>query len=136
MLARTDDGSIRIREMTGKIDVETGDGSVVVAGTFTHLRAKTGDGSVRIAADPGSRVEEDWVVETRDGSIEVRLPEAIDVAVDAVTTDGAVRSNYPGLTVERRDDDEDSRRELRGTLGAGGRTLRIRTGDGTIRFER
>lgn len=136
VLARTDDGSIRIREMTGKIDVETGDGSVVVAGTFTHLRAKTGDGSVRIAADPGSRVEEDWVVETRDGSIEVRLPEAIDVAVDAVTTDGAVRSNYPGLTVERRDDDEDSRRELRGTLGAGGRTLRIRTGDGTIRFER
>ncbi len=136
VLARTDDGSIRFREMTGKVDVETGDGSVVVGGTLTHLRAKTGDGSVRIALEPGSRLEEDWVVETRDGSIEVRLPEAIDVAVDAVTTDGAVRSNYPGLTVERRDDDEESRRELRGTLGTGGRTLRIRTGDGTIRFER
>lgn len=137
VLARTDDGSIRFREMTGKVDVETGDGSVVVGGTLTHLRAKTGDGSVRVAVEPGSRVEEDWTVETRDGSVEVRLPETMDVVVDAVTSDGSIRSNYPGLTVERGDDDEDrSRRELRGTLGGGGRTLRIRTGDGTIRFER
>jgi putative adhesin len=138
VLARTDDGSIRFREITGKVDVETGDGSVVVDGTLTHLRAKTGDGSVRIGVEAGSRVEDDWTVETRDGSVEVRLPEAVDVVVDAVTTDGGIRSNYPGLTVERADDDHDdrSRRELHGTLGAGGRTLRVRTGDGTIRFAR
>lgn len=137
--ARTDDGGIRFREVTGKVDVETGDGSVVVNGIFTHLRAKTGDGSVRIAVDAGSRADDDWTVETRDGSVEVRLPETLDVQVDAVTSDGSVRSNYPGLSVERsRDDDGDdeSRRQLRATLGAGGRTLRIRTGDGTIRFER
>ena len=78
VLARTDDGSIRFREITGKLDVETGDGSVVVNGTFTHLRAKTGDGSVRLAVEPGSRVDDDWTVETRDGSVEVRLPEAVD----------------------------------------------------------
>ena len=108
VLARTDDGSIRFREMTGKVDVETGDGSIVVGGTLTHLRAKTGDGSVRVAVEPGSRVEEDWTVETRDGSVEVRLPETLDVVVDAVTSDGSIRSNYPGLTVERGDDDERS----------------------------
>ena len=128
---------IRFREITGKVDVETGDGSIVVGGTLTHVRAKTGDGSVRIALEPGSRVEDDWSLETRDGSVEVRLPEALDVVVDAVTSDGRVSSNYPGLSVERSDDDDDrSRRELRGTLGAGGRTLRVRTGDGAIRFER
>ncbi len=137
VVARTDDGSIRFREITGKVDVETGDGSIVVGGTLTHVRAKTGDGSVRIALEPGSRVEDDWSLETRDGSVEVRLPEALDVVVDAVTSDGRVSSNYPGLSVERSDDDDDrSRRELRGTLGAGGRTLRVRTGDGAIRFER
>ena len=138
VMARTDDGSIRLREITGKVDVETGDGSVAVGGTLTHLRAKTGDGSVRIGIEAGSRVEDDWTVETRDGSVEVRLPEAVDVVVDAVTTDGGIRSDYPGLAVERPDDDRDdrSRRELRGTLGAGGHTLRVRTGDGRIRFER
>ena len=135
--ARTDDGAIRLRESTGRVDVETLDGSVIVNGTFTHLRAKTGDGSVRIAAENGSALEDDWTVETRDGSVEVRLPEGLAGLVDAATSDGSIRSNHPGLTVPPSDDDErgEDRRELKATLGAGGKTLRVRTGDGTIRFE-
>lgn len=137
--ATTDDGSIRLRETTGKVDVETQDGSVVVNGTFTALRAKTGDGSVRIAAEKGSAVESDWLIETDDGSVEVRLPEGLAADVDAATSDGSIRSSYPGLTVpERSEDDEDrgdSGRQLKATLGTGGKVLRVRTGDGTIRFE-
>ena len=139
VLARTDDGSIRFREMTGKLDVETGDGSVVVGGTLTHLRAKTGDGSVRVAVEPGSRVEEDWTVETRDGS----RRGAPARAGGRGRRRGDFRRQHP-VQLSRADASiaptttttDRSRRELRGTLGAGGRTLRVRTGDGTIRFER
>ena len=137
--ATTDDGSIRLRETSGKVDVETQDGSVIVNGTFTALRAKTGDGSVRIAAEKGSAVESDWLIDTEDGSVEVRLPEGLAANVDAATSDGSIRSSYPGLTVpERSEDDEDrgdSGRQLKATLGTGGKVLRVRTGDGTIRFE-
>ena len=137
--ATTDDGSIRLRETNGKVDVETQDGSVVVNGTFTALRAKTGDGSVRIAAEKGSAVESDWLVETDDGSVEVRLPEGLAADVDAATSDGSIRSSYPGLTVPERSEDDDDRgdsgRQLKATLGTGGKVLRVRTGDGTIRFE-
>ncbi|MBP7778343.1 MAG: DUF4097 family beta strand repeat protein [Acidobacteria bacterium] len=137
--ARSDDGSIRLRETTGKVDAETRDGSIVVNGTLTHLRAKTGDGSVRIGAERGSTLEDDWVVETEDGSVEVRLPEGVSAVVDASTSDGSIRSNYPGLTVPRRTDEDrergDDGRQLTATLGQGGRTLRVRTGDGSIRFE-
>lgn len=137
--ATTDDGSIRLRETTGKVDVETQDGSVVVNGTFTALRAKTGDGSVRIAAEKGSAVESDWLIETDDGSVEVRLPEGLAADVDAATSDGSIRSSYPGLTVPERSEDGDDRgdsgRQLKATLGTGGKVLRVRTGDGTIRFE-
>lgn len=137
--ARSDDGSIRLRETSGKVDAETRDGSIVVNGTLTHLRAKTGDGSVRIGAERGSTLEDDWVVETEDGSVEVRLPEGVSAVVDASTSDGSIRSNYPGLTVPRRTDDDrvrgDDGRQLTATLGQGGRTLRVRTGDGSIRFE-
>jgi hypothetical protein len=137
--ATTDDGSIRLRETSGKVDVETQDGSVVVNGTFTALRAKTGDGSVRIAAEKGSAVESDWLVETDDGSVEVRLPEGLAADVDAATSDGSIRSSYPGLTVPERSEDDDDRgdsgRQLKATLGTGGKVLRVRTGDGTIRFE-
>jgi Putative adhesin len=137
--ATTDDGSIRLRETTGKVDVETLDGSVIVNGTFTALRAKSGDGSVRIAADKGSAVESDWLVDTEDGSVEVRLPEGLSAVVDAATSDGSIRSSYPGLTVPETPDGEGERRDdgrqLKATLGQGGHTLRVRTGDGTIRFE-
>ncbi len=138
--ASTGDGSIRLRETTGRVDAETEDGSIVVNGTLTHLRAKTGDGSVRIGAERGSVLEDDWLVETDDGSVEVRLPEGLAALIDAATSDGSIRSGYPGLTVPRRADDDDDRertdgRRLKATLGQGGRTLRVRTGDGTIRFE-
>lgn len=137
--AHTDDGSIRLRESSGRVDVETGDGSVVVSGTFTRVRAKTGDGSVRISALRGSALDDDWLVETDDGTVEIRLAEGFAAVVDAATSDGSIRSNYPGLTVPDRADGDDERRErgrqLTATIGAGGRTLRVRTGDGSIRFE-
>ncbi len=134
--ARTEDGSIRLREATGKIDVETLDGSIVVNGTLTHLRAVTGDGSVRIGADGGSALADDWLVETRDGTVEVRLPQGVGAVVDASTSDGVIRSSYPGLTIpDRPEGERTDRRELKSTLGAGGHTLRVRTGDGSIRFE-
>lgn len=139
--ARTDDGSVRLREATGKVDVETADGSVVVNGTLTHLRAKTGDGTVRVGVESGSKLADDWLVETRDGSVEIRLPDPLDVEVDAETEDGSIRSTYRGIDVPREEgDDREARRDrdgkqLRTTVGAGGKVLRVRTGDGAIRFE-
>jgi hypothetical protein len=137
--ASTDDGSIRLRETTGKVDAETLDGSVSITGQLTHLRAKSGDGSVRVTVEKGSALGDDWLVETTDGSVEVRLPDELAAEVDASTSDGAIRSSHRGITVPaRRDGEEDRRddgRQLKATLGAGGHTLRVRTGDGTIRFE-
>jgi hypothetical protein len=134
VVARTDDGAIRFRDVGGKIDVESLDGSIVVDGTLTHLRVKTNDGSVRVAAQPGSEIAADWQIESGDGSVEVRLPSGANAEVDASTSDGVVRSNYPGLEVSRSDDDR-AKRSLKGTLGSGGHLVRVRTGDGTIRFE-
>jgi hypothetical protein len=69
--------------------------------------------------------------------VEVRLPEGLDAVVDAVTSDGVVRSSHAELAAPRSDGDdgERGRRELKATLGAGGHTVRVRTGDGSIRFE-
>ncbi|MEZ5418564.1 MAG: DUF4097 family beta strand repeat-containing protein [Vicinamibacterales bacterium] len=135
--ARTDDGSIRLREVNGRVDVETIDGSVVVEGVVTHLRAKSGDGSMRVTLEQGSAVAADWLIETDDGSVEVRLPKGLAAEVDASTGDGRIRSSYPGLDVPGRSDDDDrgDRRTLKATLGGGGAVLRVRSGDGSIRFE-
>jgi len=127
------DGSIRGRHVSGDVDVRTGDGSVTLSGKLTSLRAHSGDGSVSIAADPGSTAGGDWDITTGDGSVTLALPPDFGAELDAHTGDGGIRtqdvsvSNVTGTL---------ARNWLRGRLGGGGHTLRVRTGDGSITLKR
>ena len=134
---RSGDGSIRLDAVEGKLDLETEDGSIGVEAKPTALRARTADGSIRLRVDADTKMTEDWDVQTADGSVTLTLPSSFDGELDAETRDGSVRANHPAVTNESRegDDREERRRTLKATLGSGGRTLRVRTGDGTIRIE-
>jgi hypothetical protein len=141
---RSGDGSIRIDKVTGKLDLETDDGSIGFEGKPTVLRLKTGDGSVRAQIDPDTVMSENWDLTTGDGSITLTLPTAFNAELDAETSDGTVRSSHPLLEEQKSErrsgEDNDERRErrrvMRTKMGDGGKTLRVRTGDGTIRIER
>jgi DUF4097 and DUF4098 domain-containing protein YvlB len=141
---RSGDGSIRLDNATGKLDLETDDGSIGVEAKPTVLRLRTGDGSIRTTIEPDAVMADNWDITTSDGSIVVTLPGLFNAELDAETSDGAVRTNHP-LLEDHRDDrrdgeDGDERRErrrvLRSKIGDGGKTFKIRSGDGTIRIER
>lgn len=125
----TGDGSVKVNDVTGAVDASSGDGSIAVTGKLSKLRARSGDGSMTIEAQPGSTAADEWDLTTGDGSITLRLPGDFNADIDAHTGDGGIRvhdltlSNVSGET---------SRHDLRGRLGSGGRTVRIRTGDGSI----
>lgn len=143
---RSGDGSIRIDNATGKLDLETDDGSVgVEEAQPTVLRLRTGDGSVRVGIEPDTVMAENWDITTSDGSISLTLPGLFNAEVDAETSDGTVRTDHPLLDTEDReprrdgegrDDRRERRRTLRTKMGDGGKILKIRSGDGTIRIER
>jgi DUF4097 and DUF4098 domain-containing protein YvlB len=137
IVVRSGDGSIRIDRAEGSLDVETEDGSITLNAKPTTLRARTSDGTVRLEVAADSAMSGDWDVQTGDGSVVLTLPSEFNAVLDAETRDGAVRANYPALRdVERAGEDRDERRRtLQATLGSGGRTLRVRTGDGSIRIE-
>jgi DUF4097 and DUF4098 domain-containing protein YvlB len=131
--AHTGDGSISLDRVSGRIKVDTGDGSVNVAGVVEALQARTGDGSITVRAADESTAVEDWDLSTGDGGMTIELPRQFDAEVDARTGDG--RISVEGLDVVRASGgDSEDRDELRGRLGAGGKTLRLRTGDGSIRL--
>jgi DUF4097 and DUF4098 domain-containing protein YvlB len=133
--ARSADGSVRLEGATGRLDVETEDGSIVVDGRPSVLRARTGDGSIRVQVEPDTQMSEAWDISTRDGSVTLTLPTAFNAEIDAETSDGSIRSSHPGLSTD--DDRHDQRRrQLHAKMGEGGVALKVRTGDGTIRFER
>ena len=142
---RSGDGSIRLDNVTGKLDLETEDGSIGLEAQPSVLKARTGDGSIRAMISPDSTMTDNWDLATSDGSVMLQLPGLFNAEIDAETSDGTVRSDHPLLSDEdrlerRRGEDGDERRDrrriLRAKMGDGGKILKVRTGDGTIRIER
>jgi DUF4097 and DUF4098 domain-containing protein YvlB len=131
MTIATGDGAVTIENSEGDVDIDTGDGSVSVAGKLGVVKVHTGDGSITFRADPGSSMKGDWSMITGDGGVAVYLPADFSADLDAHTGDGVIRSD---LKIDS-DNHDSNRRTLRGKLGAGGKLLKIRTGDGGIRLK-
>jgi DUF4097 and DUF4098 domain-containing protein YvlB len=127
----TGDGSVTVEDADGRLDIDTGDGSVTVGGKLTAVRLHTGDGSIVYRAQAGTAMTEDWEITTGDGGVSLYLPADFGAELDAHTGDGTIRND---LSLEGGGTGEVSRRTVRGRIGAGGRQLRIRTGDGSIRL--
>jgi hypothetical protein len=123
VVARSGDGSIEVRSVNGKVDLDTDDGSVRVEEIGGDLVARTGDGSVHgrnvdghaeIRTGDGS-VGLDGVltgvtIETRDGSIEVtaRPGSRTDTDWDVTTGDGNIQMEVPkgfGAEIDARTGD-------------------------------
>jgi hypothetical protein len=135
---RTGDGSIDVTDATGRVEADSGDGSVELSGRLEALDVRTGDGAVRLDIFDGSALKSDWSVNTGDGSISVRLPGNLDADLDAHTGDGGVHADGLPVAAERdeRSGNRATRDSLRAQLGNGGRTLRLRSGDGSINISR
>ena len=127
----TGDGSVTVDGAEGRLTLDTGDGGVNVAGKLTGVKLHTGDGSIVYRAQPGTAMAEDWDITTGDGGVSIYLPSDFGAELDAHTGDGTIRND---LDIEPSGSGQISRRTVRGRLGAGGRQLRIRTGDGSIRL--
>lgn len=131
--AHTGDGRIELEGINGVLNVDTGDGSINVAGKLTSVRARSGDGSVTVHADSGSAVDADWDIVTGDGSVTLEVPDDFGAELDAHTGDG--RINMQDVTLSNVTGNVD-RNTVRGRVGAGGRGVRVRTGDGSITLRR
>jgi hypothetical protein len=131
--ARTGDGRVRLDGIDGICDVVTGDGNISISGRFDLLRARTSDGTLTLKAFPGSQLSDDWHLQTGDGNIVFYLPDAMNAEIEAEANDGAAKADSAlALRVEA----DLPKRLLRGTLGTGGRLVRVSTGDGSIVFKR
>jgi len=136
LILDTGDGSVTVDGARGKLDVDTGDGGVNVAGRLTSVKLHTGDGSIVYRAEPGSEMSDNWDITTGDGGVTLYLPDGFGADLDAHTGDGSIRNDLEvvGAPEEDRGDRDQRRRTLRGRVGGGGRQIRVRTGDGTIRL--
>jgi len=127
----TSDGAIIGKGLAGELVAGTSDGRIEVFGTFAGLDLRTSDGRIVAGAGPGSEVRAPWDIRTQDGRISLRIPEGLAATLDARTEDGHV-----SMRTDATARGEVDSRAVRLDLNGGGNTIRVRSGDGSIRIER
>ncbi|MFZ3216868.1 MAG: DUF4097 family beta strand repeat-containing protein [Candidatus Acidiferrales bacterium] len=127
----TGDGHIQGHNLDGSLDADTGDGNLEIDGRFDLLELKTGDGSIEAQVGSGSKVTDGWTLHSGDGHITLRLPGDLNAYLDAHTGDGSITLDIPIQVSGSL-----NRSSVRGKMNAGGATLAVSSGDGSIHIEK
>lgn len=126
--ARTGSGSIEVEQTgSGGLDVGSGSGSVRARGVRGDVKASTSSGSLDVQGQPAG----EWRLSSSSGSVTISLPSGQGFEVDASTSSGRIRTDFP-VTVTGDVD----RRSLRGSAQGGGPLLHVRTSSGGISIQR
>lgn len=162
LTARTGDGGIEARGVTGQISLSTGDGNIIATDLEGSLRVQTGDGAVELT-DVRGRLQAqtgDGKMQVRgrftaleagtgDGSLTITIEPGsqMESAWSLRTGDGSIQLSLPdefSAELDAHTDDGSISTDLpvlisgklgnslRGRLNQGGNLLTVRTGDGSI----
>jgi Putative adhesin len=127
--AMTTNGAVHCVKLESVVQAETTNGDVEVS-TSEWASAKTTNGGVRVSmgnAKWSGELEE----ETTNGSVDVTLPASAEFKVDAGTTNGGISTAFP-ISVQGRFNSK----SLSGTVGGGGRDLKLATTNGGIELKK
>ena len=125
--ALTTNGNVVGRNLASVVEAATTNGNVEVS-TSEWASATTTNGGIRVSMG-GAKWTGELKVGTTNGSVEVTMPASAEFRVNAATTNGGIQTDFP-VTVQG----SFSSKELSGTVGGGGRELKVATTNGTIRL--
>lgn len=145
---RSGNGDVRISMTAGQVDVTTGNGELDIEGATGPVRASTGNGRVTVGTTSGpvnvrtgngeidvrmrtlAANTGDMVFSTGNGAIRVGLPASYVGDIDASTGHGEFASDFEIRVTGRLNP-----RHVRGTIGDGSATRRLRLSSGNGRIE-
>lgn len=128
LAAKTAGGSITVREFKGPIQVRTSGGSINIEEVTGAVEAATSGGSVRASlTEMPSHVR----LSTSGGGVAVALPADASFELDAETSAGGVRTDFPVTVVGKVADGR-----LKGKVGQGGPLVHLRTSAGSIELKK
>lgn len=127
---RTGSGDIELEQTAaGDVSAKTGSGSVRVRGLNGGLSASTGSGDIDAAGHLSGAAR----LSTGSGSVRLHLPPDSRFNLDAATSSGSVRVNFPNASHEGDPiHDEASRHRFNGPINGGGPTVQVHTSSGDI----
>jgi len=124
-------GGIRAEDVTGSIEAETVSGGVTLRNVreASSVRAKTISGGIDCETDilPNGRYNFDAL----SGGITLILPATASFEIDAETFSGHIQTDFAVVVSGRL-----SPKELHGTVGTGGATLRVKSFSGRVEIRK
>lgn len=123
----TVNGSIDVRGATVAVAAHTVNGRVEIATLGGPVTAESVNGNVHATIDHLIDSNEPLELTTVNGSVQLDAPAQLNAALDAETVNGGVQTDFP-ITVNSFK----ARTRLRGTIGQGGRELRLHTVNGSV----
>lgn len=126
---KTVNGRVEAEGLSADVEARTVNGGVNVS-TTGLARASTVNGSIRVVMGQAAWPDE-LEFKTVNGGIDLSVPASLSAQVQARTVNGEISTDFP-MTVTGTF----SRRRLSGTVGSGGRDLRLETVNGSINLRR
>jgi len=125
--ALTTNGSVLARSLASVVEAATTNADVEVS-TSEWASATTTNGGIRVSMG-SAKWNGELQVRSTNGSVDVTLPASAEFKLDAATTNGGIHTDFP-MTVEGNYNSK----VLSGTVGGGGRELRVATTNGIIKL--
>ena len=122
-------GSIRVTDVSGRLELDTTNGRIETKRCAGSLDASTTNGGIDaelIRVTPGQPIS----LSTTNGRIELALPHNFAGEVDAGTTNGAISTDLPVAATRVGDN------RLKGKINGGGTPLKLRTTNGGIEISK
>ncbi|MFC2160279.1 DUF4097 domain-containing protein [Acidobacteriota bacterium] len=123
----TDDGRIILENYSGKASLDTDDGDILLSGNFSTLDLESDDGDILVKNLAESFMDNEWLIKTDDGDVDIYFTEIFSADFHIDTDDGRIESQLPVVFNETT-----SKKRLSGKIKDGGHLISIKTDDGDI----
>lgn len=128
--ASSGNGEVWIDRTTGPVTVSSGNGDITVRATRGPVSATSGNGDIEVQMEE-LRIDGDMEFTTGNGSVLITVPSGFSADLSADTGNGHFVTDFP-MTLQGRFRDG----HVRGTIGGGGRRIRLSSGNGRIELRR
>ncbi len=123
-------GQITVESMKGQCRLRTTNGNIEANRIGGLVDGETVNGSLRIGVS-GMSSEDEVVLQTINGNIDLILPENIEADVKASTVNGGILTDFP-LEVQG----EFNNKHLKGQIHGGGSLMKLHTVNGSIHINK
>lgn len=130
LTAASGNGRVTVENARGPVRASSGNGDITVRTAVGPVTASSGNGDLYVTMDT-LRGTEDMEFTTGNGRIVLTIPANFSGEIDASTGNGSVVTDFPIQVTGRI-----SRTRVRGTIGEGGRRVRLVSGNGSIELRR